>query len=288
VSNSIHSALKSSINDDFLAVGTQPPSTQHPPQRQYLPDLSSQSSGTKAKQEVASNISEAEAQRSNKPKDWPHDFAVCILDKGFRKIESILSKNSTLKGKNKVSLKEAFSRAFPGAKWGKTTYYKYLPQWKSADKDIKDIFINLGLSPGAEFKVFLRALADPRHLPSPSPSPHSSPVSVERSQPERKAKGKEKVTISQDIRHNGNDSHEDDDDYTPSTNDEDDARIVETPPRLCTSTTDRLYRQVTELQDLLSEILLDPESTKFFHTAKTSYSPGPSQHQCHTGQNLTL
>jgi len=150
---------------------------------------------------------------------------VCILDKGFCKIELILSKNSTLKGKNKVLLKEAFSCAFPGAKWGKTTYYKYLPQWKSADEDIKDIFINLGSSTGAEFKVFLRALADPRHLLFPSPSPHSSPVPVEHSQLEQKAKGKEKVTISQDIPNNGNNSCEDDDDYTPSTNDEDNGEL---------------------------------------------------------------
>jgi len=94
------------------------------------------------------------------------------------------------------------------------------------------------------------------------------------------------VTISQDIPNNGN-SCEDDDNYTPSTNDEDNARIVETPPRLCSSMTDGLYHQVTELQDLLNEILLDLESSKFFHMAKTSYSPGPSQHQHHTGQNLT-
>ena len=288
LSNAIHSTPKSS--NGFLAV-TQP-STQHSLQQQHLclRNPLTQSSVTKVKQEVISNTSETEARHSKKSRDWPHDFAVCVVDKGFRKIESILSKNSTFKGKNKVSLKDAFSRAFPGVKWGKTTYYKYLPQWKSADEDIKDIFINLGSSPGAEFKAFLRALADPHHIPSPSPSSHSSPVPVENSQLVRKAKGKGKATIfqDQDIPHNGNNSCEDDD-YIPSTNDVDNARIVKTPPHLCTSTTDSdmLYGQVTELRDLLKEILLDPESSKFFHMAKTSYSPGPSQDQHHTSQNLT-
>lgn len=125
VSNSIHSALKSSTNNGFLTV-TQP-STRHPPQQQHLPDLLSQGSGTKSNKRLLWTYLRLRFNAPTSPRmaSW---FSVCILDKGFRKIELILSKNSTLNGKNKVLLKEAFSRAFPGAKWGKTTYYKYLPQ----------------------------------------------------------------------------------------------------------------------------------------------------------------
>ena len=96
---------------------------------------------------------------SKKQKKWPKDFFVSEIDEGFRAMEEMMTV------RNGKTLEEAFSVAFPGIKFGKTSEWKYRKIWMEADSDLKDAFIDLGQSSKALFQHFLNVLDDPRQWP---------------------------------------------------------------------------------------------------------------------------
>ena len=96
---------------------------------------------------------------SRKQKKWPKDFFVSEIDEGFQAMEKMMTV------RNGKTLEEAFSVAFPGIKFGKTSEWKYRKIWMEADSDLKNAFIDLGQSSKALFQHFLNVLDDPRQWP---------------------------------------------------------------------------------------------------------------------------
>ncbi|KAF8077600.1 hypothetical protein FPV67DRAFT_1662416 [Lyophyllum atratum] len=137
-----------------------------------------------------SSPSPAPARQSSKPtqppkkvakeRKWPHDFYTYEIRDGFREFNNMLKKNNLEK--------TAFPKAFGGAKYVKTTVWKYKNIWNNANAALKDTYVNLNGSDTGLFSRFLIALkedAKRRDMDSaePSPSPPSSPKPGSRPSP---------------------------------------------------------------------------------------------------------
>ncbi|KAF9546821.1 hypothetical protein CPC08DRAFT_823721 [Agrocybe pediades] len=209
---------------------------------------------------------------------WPSAFYVCELSNGFAQIDQL--QNTRTRRRN-ITVKEAFHIAFPDAlKWVKSTYYHHRNDiWEKQSHEILDLYISLGKSPKALYPRLLDGIENPDLLPSPlssdheedvpEPSPGFTTTKRRRSRSDSESSSSRSVSDGPSSKKPRMAAQEDDDaNIDPILR----AKIPDTAPQPFNSFCDR----VAYVQDILDELILDPEESGFYQASRSMFRAGSS------------
>ncbi|KAF8065381.1 hypothetical protein FPV67DRAFT_182093 [Lyophyllum atratum] len=106
--------------------------------------------------------SELPSPKKMVPKLWPHDFYACNIVRGLKNMKKLRPPHG------KLTIKEAFKKGFPDARYTKTTFNKYQHHWDRCDDDeLKELILSYGRSEKGLYRRFVKLFTRARKNPNP-------------------------------------------------------------------------------------------------------------------------